>query len=370
MAPEPHILVLLGAGSTVGAGCEPVPPGDWNFFKHPRIQELLENGQYPALKWGRDRFAPCSLEDLVAQTDHLAKLCASRTLSEESDYWRFLGSLQARGQKDRSYAAKLAMEAPCMALPALVAWEALGIACDVLGHATLNPSKPSPLVTLLTLLNALLDRYRPSHLTLATLNYDLVLEQVALQLPDTGRVFRYGEADPPTDPPAVEVLKLHGSLNWKEAAPDFRPHMPNWRENGWLKVEPPFASGSRVVQPSLLLPTLFKQEININYQTDPRAMHYKTLWEVFAARLSSATALLTVGCSFPDTDRHLRVVVESAIKAGNGNLRRVVVCVKGDNTIGRLKKVVPDNVKVQGEDGGLDALVKGDKVDWLMEHGV
>jgi hypothetical protein len=360
MAPEPHIVVLLGTGSTVGAECEPVPPGDWNFFKHSRVQELLENGQYPALKWGRDRFAPCSLEDLVAQTDLLAKLCALGILSEERDYWSFLDSLRARADKDKSYAAKLAMEAPCIALPALVAWEAMDIACDVLGSATLNPLKTGPLVKLL---NALLDRDR--RLTIASLNYDLVLEQALLQLLGTGRAFRYGEADPPT----VGVLKLHGSLNWKEAAPDFSPHMPDWGGRDWLKVERPFASGSRVVQPSLLLPTLFKQEININYQTDRRAMHYKTLWEVFAARLSSATALLIVGCSLPDTDRHLRAVVESAIKAGNGNLRRVVVCVKGDpGPIDRLQKIVPDNVKVCGEDGGLAALVIGDKVDWLTKE--
>ena len=121
------------------------------------------------------------------------------------------------------------------------------------------------------------------------------------------------------------------------------------------------------MQPSLLLPTLFKQEININYQTDPRARHYKTLWEVFAARLSSATALLTVGCSFPDTDRHVRVVVGSAVNAEK--LQRIVVCVKGDTgPIDRLKEVVP-KIVVRGETDGLEALVEGDKVDWLMEHG-
>ena len=91
----------------------------------------------------------------------------------------------------------------------------------------------------------------------------------------------------------------------------FRPDVPDWGEMGWLEVAPPRFSASGFVQPSLLLPTLFKQEININYQTDPRARHYKTLWEIFAARLASATALLTVGCSFPDTDWHSRVVVGS-----------------------------------------------------------
>ena len=323
MAPEPHILVLLGAGSTVGAGCEPVPPGDWNFFKHPRVQELLENGQYPALKWGRDRFAPCSLEDLVAHTDLLAKLCESRILSEKGDYCKFLGLLQARGREDSSYAAKLRQEAPRMALPALVAWEALSIACEVWDPA--NPPKTSPLVTLL---DVLLDR--TSRLTLATLNYDLVLEKAVMQRRNTVRTFRYGEACEAA-PPTVEVLKLHGSLNWKEdACFGRRPDVPDWGENGWLEVVRPRFSASGFAQPSLLLPTLFKQEININYQTDPRAMHYKELWEVFAERLSSATALLTVGCSFPDTDRHLRAVVGSAVNAGN--LQRVVVCCEGRPT--------------------------------------
>jgi hypothetical protein len=189
------------------------------------------------------------------------------------------------------------------AFPALVAWDAWSILCAVLDLKL--PERPSsPLATLLK--NLIL--HRPSHhLTLATLNYDLVLEQAMLQLLNTGR-FRYGEADPSTDPPTVEVLKLHGSLNWKEATPDFLPYVPNWgeREDGWLNVVCPLASGSRVEQPSLLLPTLFKQEISIDYQTEPRAKYYKNLWRVFAARLRSATALLTVGCSFPDTDRHLR----------------------------------------------------------------
>jgi hypothetical protein len=157
MALDPHIVVLLGAGSTVGAGCDPVPPGDWNFFENSYVQSLLRRGLYPALNWGVDRFDACSLEDLVAQTDLLAKLCASRILSEARDYRRFRDLLDDRADKDESYAAKLAREAPCMALPALVAWEAMDIAWYVLGRATLNPSKPSPLVKLL---KDLFDRYR------------------------------------------------------------------------------------------------------------------------------------------------------------------------------------------------------------------
>jgi hypothetical protein len=202
-----------------------------------------------------------------------------------------------------------------------------------------------------------------SRLTIATLNYDLVLEKAVRQLSGTGREFRYGEADPP----AVGVLKLHGSLNWKETAPDFHPNVPNWGKNGWLDPVRPVACVYSVEQPSLLLPTVFKQEINIDYQTDPRAMYYKGLWAVFAKRLSSATALLSVGCSFPETDRHLRAVVESAVKRGNGNLQRVVVCVKGDTgPMERLKKIVPCVVQVRGEAGGLEALVESDKVNWLM----
>lgn len=366
MAPEPHIVVLLGAGSTVGAACEPEPPDDRHFFKNRLVKERLP--EYPALKWGVDRFDACSLEDLVAQTDLLAKLCASRTLSEANDYWRFLPSLRACAEERPTfYAAKLAMEEPCMALPALVAWEAFSILCDVLNPNTLNLPKTSPLVTLL---NDLPDQ--PSRLTLATLNYDVVLEEAVSRLGRGPDAFRY--ADPSSaatsGEAAVEVLKLHGSLNWKEA-PDFRPNVPGWKaSDDWLKVVPPSASGSRLEQPSLLLPTLFKQEININYQTDPRAMHYKKLWERFATRLSSATALLTVGCSFPDTDRHLCVVVESAVKAGN--LQRVVACVKEDKGPGpiedRLKKLVPCGVQVHGEAGGLDALVESDKVNWLMQR--
>jgi hypothetical protein len=76
--------------------------------------------------------------------------------------------------------------------------------------------------------------------------------------------------------------------------------------------------------------------------------------------------------SFPDTDRHLRAVLKSAVNAGK--LRRVVVCVKEDaGAIDRLKKVVSGMsgiVEVCEEDGGLDALVESDKVAWLMQTGV
>ncbi len=362
MAPQPHIVVLLGTGSTIGAGCEPEPPGDWNFFENPCVQKLLRTERYPALNWGVPRFDACSLEDLVAQTDLLAKLCASQTLSEASDYQGTFDSLWARGENDTTYATKLAMEKPSMALPALVAWEALSILCDVLDPKTLHLPKTSPLVTLL---NVLLDQR--SRLTLATLNYDLVLEQAVSRL-GRRRAFRYGECE--ASPRTVEVLKLHGSLNWKEEAPYYRPTVPSWEARDWLKVVHPYASGSSLEQPSLLLPTLFKQEINIDYQTDPRAMHYKKLWEVFAARLSSATALLTVGCSFPDADWHLRVVVGSAVNAGN--LRRVVVCVKKDcGPICRLKKIIDQakkGIELRGEAGGLEALVETDKVNWLMQR--
>jgi hypothetical protein len=311
---------------------------------------------------GGDRVAPCSLEDLVAHTDLLAYSSVNREiLSQKGDYCKFLGLLEARGREDSSYAGKLREEAQRMALPALVAWEALSIACEAWGPAT--PPKTTPLVTLL---DVLLDR--SSRLTLATLNYDLVLEKAAMQLLDTGRTFRYGEACE-TTPPTVEVLKLHGSLNWKEdTCFGLRPDVPDWGENSWLEVVRPRFSASGFVQPSLLLPTLFKQEININYQTDPRARHYKTLWEVFAVRLASATALLTVGCSFSDTDWHLRVMIGSAINAEK--LQRIVVCAKGDTgPIDRLKKVVP-KIVVRGETDGLEALVEGDKVDWLMQPGV
>jgi hypothetical protein len=150
MAPEPHIVVLLGAGSTVGARCEPAPPEDRNFFQNACVQNLLRSERYPALNWGKERFAPCSLEDLVTQTDLLAKLCASIILSEEKDYWKRLDQLRARGNKDRSYAWRLAIEEPCMALPALVAPEAWSILCGVLGP--LNPPTTSPLATLLKVL--------------------------------------------------------------------------------------------------------------------------------------------------------------------------------------------------------------------------
>jgi hypothetical protein len=65
---------------------------------------------------------------------------------------------------------------------------------------------------------------------------------------------------------------------------------------------------------------------------------------------------LTVGCSFPDTDRHLRAVVGSAVNAEK--LQRIVACVKGGTgPIDRLKNVVP-NIVVRGETDGLEALVE------------
>jgi hypothetical protein len=51
MAPEPHVVVLLGEGSTVGAGYDRYHPRT-ELLQEPGVHYLLQNGRYPALKWG------------------------------------------------------------------------------------------------------------------------------------------------------------------------------------------------------------------------------------------------------------------------------------------------------------------------------
>lgn len=118
------------------------------------------------------------------------------------------------------------------------------------------------------------------------------------------------------------------------------------------------------VQPCIIGPTLFKQEIAIDFQVNASALFYKRLWRMCWESLREVNALVFVGFSIPPTDFHARTLFQSARL--QGEFERVAICIKdktGDDAIDRVRRIFglrPKTYKKGLEDlaGRIDDLLR------------
>jgi hypothetical protein len=164
--------------------------------------------------------------------------------------------------------------------------------------------------------------------TILTFNYDLVVERALHEL---GVPFSYGFAKQRVSYDqsatctssatvgAVPVLKLHGSVNW---AP--RPG----RGLGFT-VFGSYADVRAInAIPALVPPTWDK---HFDY-------HLRAVWQTAVAALSTATRIVVLGFSMPETDLHFRYLLAASL-ARNISLRNLFFVNPADDLEVRLAKL-------------------------------
>jgi hypothetical protein len=148
------------------------------------------------------------------------------------------------------------------------------------------------------LLASLLGRLgdKPGKNTIITFNYDLLVEEAltALTLKTSYRLSQTEQPD------GVPLLKLHGSLNWIE-------------RQGTIDAVGSYDDVRAQSEAPALIPPTWKK-------TFPRSM--ASIWGHAATALRTATRIIVIGFSLPETDLHFKYLLASGL-AGNISLRKI-----------------------------------------------
>ena len=109
----------------------------------------------------------------------------------------------------------------------------------------------------------------------------------------------------------VPIIKLHGSLNWEQNSSytDVIFHSPFYEKD--KQVKPNYSSDNDYIQPAIIPPTIFKQEINDDSRLiEPLSRAILRQWRNAIAILQEADKILFVGYSFPDADFHSKRIFQ------------------------------------------------------------
>lgn len=320
------VVLVLGSGATVGGnfkvhydGEDFEPPMDHNFFETLLLKIILKAEEYPALCYYKKRFKEKSFEATFSKIDLIAKLCLGKVISEEHAYETIKDEMGKKAEKDSSYKRKMEDECCRSRVPAMAAWEFIDLIRKVCKD--LKPPQSSSSSPLHSLVNELYDKGLLH--CIISYNYDLSVESIK----EFDDKFYYPiiESSESSKSKRIPFYKLHGSLNWKEGTGN--QNQITRDANNVVPME--YRSAGDYIQSSIIPPTLFKQEINIDFQRDYRASFYKTLWKECWQHLQEADSVIIVGFSFPATDWHAQMLFESA-GSKRGGFKKIVYCHKDD----------------------------------------
>jgi len=177
-----------------------------------------------------------------------------------------------------------------------------------------------------------------------TFNYDLMLEDSLGRLGiNTLRYVNVNEDITSSNflgGANVILIKLHGSLNW-EFVPTGRQVI--FKSNA---IQPKYIENNNYIEPAIIPPTLFKQEINDDSRvTHPLTQTILSQWKAAIRLITEADKLLFVGYSFPLTDFHVRRVFQIAMmhkRAKKQNIK-ILYCGGGEADDDDIKKNL-DNI--------------------------
>jgi hypothetical protein len=163
-----------------------------------------------------------------------------------------------------------------------------------------------------------------------TFNYDLILEQT---LRVNNALYRYPGVNEDVTAIAflkkeLPIAKLHGSLNW-EFRPTGQPVIYKERP-----IQPEYNSPRDYIEPAIIPPTLFKQEINDDRRiSDPLTQSILHQWKAAIRLLFEANKLIIVGYSFPPTDFHALRIFQIAMmrKRANKEAVKILYCGGSDD---------------------------------------
>lgn len=325
---QPKAILVFGSGSTVGGKFGVrynntlwEPPMDVNFFETLIVQHLFNATDYPALShYRQDR----SLEATWAKVDLYHKLCRRDVISEERTFRALQELMNRKGGHDQAYRMKMEREDRRCCVPSIAGWELRSLLNAVFRNLEHSDRHQSPLFQVI---NRLLEEKLMGGIV--SFNYDTSVEFL---FQDYSSCPFYYPLLPDQDATGkVPLMKLHGSLNWQtdsRSAPHIRV------VNDITKVAEMDHGDGWYRQPEVVGPTFFKQEITLDYEIpgDFRARHYKDLWAKAWKLLVTATHLVFVGFSFPQTDFHAAALFRTAHLSGEG-LRRVILCHLNDTRV-------------------------------------
>lgn len=309
LAPK-QAVVLLGAGASVSSGC-PVMKGfidrARDYVELRRFSEAEEEdvrislGLYNAL---RARFS--ITEEDVENVENLLSL---------ADLSRLLGKppIEELARKDlsdhvRRFINAIITKSVTVPGPRAAAWQ---------GSDARGPLVYKGLVRALA--------YHSRRVTVLTMNHDCLVEYACYCM---GLPFTYNRdlAD------GVEILKLHGSINWlrcpKSGCPsDSRVsvhpvrHVPHGGgEMGYLDIEENRCDECGTLLTPVVVPPTWSKDVDntVLRQTWSRAVEV----------LSQAEAFVSVGFSLPVSDAHIRHLIHVGLSSGA--LRQALAVVGSD----------------------------------------
>ncbi len=164
--------------------------------------------------------------------------------------------------------------------------------------------------------------------TIITLNYDTLLDSALLawgHVPDYGLPSNYPTATmaPATNPsgsyPTRALYKLHGSINWIET-PDDATNV------SILPVD----MGSGFFETPVLVPPTWGKSFS---------RPLSQVWDAAAKALSTATRLVVIGFSMPETDIHMRYLLAASLRE-NACLQSILFIDPNPRTVRRAAEVL------------------------------
>ncbi|MDI6753519.1 MAG: SIR2 family protein [Thermodesulfobacteriota bacterium] len=109
------------------------------------------------------------------------------------------------------------------------------------------------------------------------------------------------------------IIKLHGSLNWEENSilRSIIFHSPPYEKA--RQVKPTYENDGYWLQPAIIPPTIFKQEINDDARADDiLTQTILQQWRAAIRVLIDAEKIMIIGYSFPPADYHSRRIFQIA----------------------------------------------------------
>ena len=111
----------------------------------------------------------------------------------------------------------------------------------------------------------------------------------------------------------IPIIKLHGSLSWQESR---NPHRIIYNAPPFEKsrqIEPAYYNDGQWLQPAIIPPTVFKQEINDDARTgDILTQAILQQWRAAIRLLLEADKVIIIGYSFPASDYHSKRIFHIA----------------------------------------------------------
>jgi len=179
--------------------------------------------------------------------------------------------------------------------------------------------------------------------TIVTFNYDLLIEEscrnLGVPIGSGFQVSREKSAKSlvmPAKDARVEILKLHGSVNWV----NFAEHLSSPEEkarrrralaigqeedwelgDGWPgpRVFEDYSEVRKKGFSPLLLPPTWRKDSAIDQYS---RMDFASVWDASVAALRTATNVIILGYSVPATDQHFRYLLAAGLQ-DNISLRKV-----------------------------------------------